>query len=434
MYNNYDKEVGERIYQLAVELFPICRSLTGPGVHQTLNILKREVEELKVYEIPTGTKAFDWTVPQEWSINDAYIMDSEGNRVVDFKKSNLHVISYSIPVDTIMTLEELQPYLHSLPSQPDAIPYLTSYYERRWGFCLSENQRASLKSGMYRVKIDSKLEDGYLRYGEIVLKGKVEEEVFLSTYVCHPSMGNNELSGPTVTIELAKWINSLKERHYTYRIIFIPETIGSILYLSRNLEHLKKNVIAGFNITCCGDNNAYSFMPSRDGTTISDNIARHVLKYMAPDHNKYSFLNRGSDERQYCSPGVDLPVTSIMRSKYHTYPEYHTSKDDLSYISPEGLFGGYNVIKNCISCLEHNVIPNSIITCEPHLSSRGLYPTLSTKNQNQIMSKLMDVIAYSDGKRNFLEIAEIIGWPMWELFEIIDQLREKGIIETKYKN
>ena len=175
-------------------------------------------------------------------------------------------------------------------------------------------------------------------------------------------------------------------------------------------------------------------MPSRDGTTISDNIARHVLKYMAPDHNKYSFLNRGSDERQYCSPGVDLPVTSIMRSKYHTYPEYHTSKDDLSYISPEGLFGGYNVIKNCISCLEHNVIPNSIITCEPHLSSRGLYPTLSTKNQNQIMSKLMDVIAYSDGKRNFLEIAEIIGWPMWELFEIIDQLREKGIIETKYKN
>ena len=434
MYNNYDKEVGERIYQLAVELFPICRSLTGPGVHQTLNILKREVEELKVYEIPTGTKAFDWTVPQEWSINDAYIMDSEGNRVVDFKKSNLHVISYSIPVDTIMTLEELQPYLHSLPSQPDAIPYLTSYYERRWGFCLSENQRASLKSGMYRVKIDSKLEDGYLRYGEIVLKGKVEEEVFLSTYVCHPSMGNNELSGPTVTIELAKWINSLKERHYTYRIIFIPETIGSILYLSRNLEHLKKNVIAGFNITCCGDNNAYSFMPSRDGTTISDNIARHVLKYMAPDHNKYSFLNRGSDERQYCSPGVDLPVTSVMRSKYHTYPEYHTSKDDLSYISPEGLFGGYNVIKNCISCLEHNVIPNSIITCEPHLSSRGLYPTLSTKNQNQIMSKLMDVIAYSDGKRNFLEIAEIIGWPMWELFEIIDQLREKGIIETKYKN
>ena len=434
MYNNYDKEVGERIYQLAVELFPICRSLTGPGVHQTLNILKREVEELKVYEIPTGTKAFDWTVPQEWSINDAYIMDSEGNRVVDFKKSNLHVISYSIPVDTTMTLEELQPYLHSLPSQPDAIPYLTSYYERRWGFCLSENQRASLKSGMYRVKIDSKLEDGYLRYGEIVLKGKVEEEVFLSTYVCHPSMGNNELSGPTVTIELAKWINSLKERHYTYRIIFIPETIGSILYLSRNLEHLKKNVIAGFNITCCGDNNAYSFMPSRDGNTISDNIARHVLKYMAPDHNKYSFLNRGSDERQYCSPGVDLPVTSVMRSKYHTYPEYHTSKDDLSYISPEGLFGGYNVIKNCISCLEHNVIPNSIITCEPHLSSRGLYPTLSTKNQNQIMSKLMDVIAYSDGKRNFLEIAEIIGWPMWELFEIIDQLREKGIIETKYKN
>lgn len=434
MYNNYDKEVGERIYQLAVELFPICRSLTGPGVHQTLNILKREVEELKVYEIPTGTKAFDWTVPQEWSINDAYIMDSEGNRVVDFKKSNLHVISYSIPVDTIMTLEELQPYLHSLPSQPDAIPYLTSYYERRWGFCLSENQRASLKSGMYRVKIDSKLEDGYLRYGEIVLKGKVEEEVFLSTYVCHPSMGNNELSGPTVTIELAKWIKSLKKRHYTYRIIFIPETIGSILYLSRNLEHLKKNVIAGFNITCCGDNNAYSFMPSRDGTTISDNIARHVLKYMAPDYNKYSFLNRGSDERQYCSPGVDLPVTSIMRSKYHTYPEYHTSKDDLSYISPEGLFGGYNVIKNCISCLEHNVIPNSIITCEPHLSSRGLYPTLSTKNQNQIMSKLMDVIAYSDGKRNFLEIAEIIGWPMWELFEIIDQLREKGIIETKYKN
>lgn len=431
--NQTEIQIGKAIYDLAVELFPITRSITGNGVRETLKIIQRELPELKIHEVPSGVKAFDWTVPPEWNIRDAYIIDPDGTKIVDFKQSNLHVISYSTPIDTILSLEELQNHLHSLPDQPDAIPYLTSYYQRSWGFCITHNQRQVLNPGNYRVKIDSIIEEGFLTYGEVVLPGETDEEVLLSTYICHPSMGNNELSGPTVTTHLAKWLKVIKKRRYTYRLIFIPETIGSIVYLSRNLDHLKSCVVAGFNVTCVGDDRAYSYLPSRAGNTLADRIALHTLKHRAPEFVSYTFLDRGSDERQYCSPGVDLPVASVMRTKYHAYTEYHTSKDDLTLISPQGLYGGYNVIRHCLQCLERNEILKCTVLCEPQLSHRGLYPTLSTKDQTVTVSKMMDLIAYSDGKNDLLAIAEAIKLPMWELFDTVDMLKEQNILIPNYK-
>jgi aminopeptidase-like protein len=432
--NPTETQIGTSIYGLATELFPIARSITGDGVRETLKILQREISELEIHEVPSGTKAFDWTVPLEWNIHDAYIVDPDGAKIVDFKLCNLHVVSYSIPVDIILPLEELQNYLHSLPEQPDAIPYLTSYYKKSWGFCITHNQRQSLKPGNYRVVIDSILEEGFLTYGEVILPGESTDEIFLSTYICHPSMGNNELSGPSVTTYLAKWLRGMTDRRYTYRLIFIPETIGSIVYLSRNLDRLKNCVVAGFNVTCIGDDRSYSYLPSRAGDTLADRVARHTLKHLAPDFVSYSFLERGSDERQYCSPGIDLPVASVMRTKYHTYPEYHTSKDDLSVISPRGLFGGYQAIMRCIQCLEENEILKSVVLCEPQLSPRGLYPTLSTKNQTATVAKMMDIIAYSDGEHDLLSIAEVIKLPMWELLDTVNVLKGQGILVSSLKN
>ncbi|PQO33490.1 aminopeptidase [Blastopirellula marina] len=420
---------GDLIYQLAEQLFPICRSITGNGVRETLGILQQEIPELQVHEIPTGTPCFDWTIPKEWNIRDAWICDPSGEKIVDFKRSNLHVMGYSVPVDQRMSLDELQSHLYSVPEQPNAIPYVTSYYKERWGFCLTDHQRKGLKPGEYHVKIDSELTQGSLSYGEISLPGSSDQEVFLSTYVCHPSMGNNELSGPCVATFLAKWIKELHSRRYRYRIVFIPETIGSIAYLSLHKEEMQKGVIAGFNISCVGDNRDYSFLPSRAGNTVADRVGQHVLRHMAPDYKQYTFLDRGSDERQYCSPGIDLPVASVMRTKYGMYPEYHTSLDDLSLISPEGLFGGYMALIRCLEVLEQDCVPKATTPCEPQLGKRGLYPDLSMKGSANHVRQMMNLLAYSDGTKSLLEIGEIIDAPAWELRKHVDNLAAEGLLE-----
>lgn len=395
-------KIGSNIYALARRLFPICRSITGDGVRQTMAIIQEELPKLTIHEIPSGTQCFDWQIPPEWNIRDAYIANMDGLRIVDFKASNLHVMGYSAPVDREIELAELQEHLHSLPARPDSIPYVTSYYEERWGFCLTHRQRENLEPGKFRVVIDSSLAPGHLTYGELVIPGTTKDEVLVSTYVCHPSMGNNELSGPTVSTYLAKFVADLPDRRFTYRFVFIPETIGSIAYLSRNLEHLKSTVKAGFVVTCVGDDKCYSHLPSRSGDTIADKVARHVLKHTDSEYLNYSFLERGSDERQYCAPGVDLPMTSLMRSKYGTYPEYHTSDDNLDFISPEGLGGAYRALSRCFECLERNEFLSTTILCEPQLGRRGLYPTLSTGNHAKSVRRMMDLIAYCDGTRSLL--------------------------------
>lgn len=419
---------GQHIYKLCQELYPICRSITGNGLRASLSIIKKIIPELQIIEVPTGTKCFDWEVPKEWNIKSAYIITPSGKKICDLAVNNLHIMGYSTPVNTIISLDELQKHLYSLPEQPHAIPYITSYYKERWGFCITHNERDTLEPGEYQVFIDSELSDGSLTYGELILPGTSDEEVFLSSYLCHPSMANNELSGPTVTTFLAKWIDELRNRKYTYRIIIIPETIGSITYLSKNYKKMRKKTIAGFNITCIGDDNAYSYLPSRQGNTLSDTVAQHVLKKMHPEFVSYSFLDRGSDERQYCSPGMNLPVCSIMRTKYGCYPEYHTSLDDLNFISPAGLNGGYSVLQKIIECIEMNETLTSSALCEPQLGKRGLYPTISTKETRAQVCDMMDFIAYCDGTLSNIEIAELINVPLWELKNLIIRLKEESIL------
>jgi len=282
--------IGSEIYKFAKDLWPINRSITGKGVRETLQKVSKHLSKLEIKSVPSGTKVFDWTVPKEWDVKEAYIITPSGTKICDFSQNNLHLIGYSIPFEGEISFEELKAHLHTLPDQPNAIPYVTSYYEERWGFCLSQEQFNTLKRGTYKVVIRSRLFKGELNYGELLIKGKSDKEIFLSTYICHPSMANNELSGPTVVTFLAKWLQEVNKTDFSYRIIFIPETIGSITYLSKNYKDMKNKIFAGFNVSCVGDDRAYSYLPSRNGKTISDMIAKHVFKWIDPNFNKYTWL------------------------------------------------------------------------------------------------------------------------------------------------
>jgi len=423
--------LGTQMYEWAKDLFPINRSLTGEGVRQTLQYLKQIVPELKIHSIESGKKVFDWEIPLEWNVNDAYILDEQGNKIADFKKNNLHLVGYSIPVNKIIGLDELQKNLYSLEEQPEAISYITSYYNLHWGFCISHNERKLLKPGNYKVFIDSSHTKGSLNYGEIILKGREEKEILLSTYICHPSMANNELSGPVVTIALAKWLTALKNRRYTYRIVFLPETIGSIAYIHKNLAQLKANTLGGFVITCVGDNNNYSLLESRDNNAVFDKVTQHVLKYHTGDNYKrFSFLERGSDERQYSSIGIDIPMVSLMRTKYGEYKEYHTSLDNLDFISQEGLSGGYAVHEKAINILENNLCYKTTVLCEPQLGKRGLYPLLGTKNSQKEVRLMMNILAYADGKTDLLSLAEKIEQDFFDCLPVAKKLLEHQLLIT----
>ena len=421
-------DVGYEMHELGKRLFPICRSLTGDGVRITLQILKEELPELTILSVPSRTKVFDWVVPDEWNIEDAYIIGPSGNKIIDFKNSNLHVVGYSEPVDVTLKLEELLKHIHTLPEQPTAIPYITSYYSRYWGFCITQEQKDKLKQGKYRAVIKSTLEPGELNYGEVVIPGDSDKEILISTYVCHPSMANNELSGPLVTTYIVKWLKLLKSRKYTYRIVFVPETIGSIVYINKHLEHLKENVVAGFNLTCIGDERAYSYLPSKKGNTIADRAAKHALHHLDSEFKVYTWKDRGSDERQYCSQGVDLPIASIMRTKYGEYPEYHTSLDNFDLVTPNGLRGGFEAVKRAIDILETNEYPKMKFPCEPQLGKRGLYPQISTPDTKHLMANMMDVISYCNGENSLMDISEYLSLSFYSVRDIYSTLLENDLL------
>ena len=355
---------------------PLDNGYFKPVLEKMFDEYKKLIPDLKVYSVKSGEKYYDWIIPDEWHPKKAWIKNNNGDLILDFKNNNLHLIGYSKSVDKWVDLSELDKHLYSLPKQPNAIPYVTSYYKKQWGFCIRDKDRKKLKKTKYHVYIDADLKPGVLNYGEIIIKGKTNKEVFLSTYICHPSLANNELSGPVVATALARWIKKLKNKKYTYRIVFIPETIGSIVYLSKNLKKLKKNIIAGYNITCVGDDRCYSYLPSRNGKTLSDKVALHVLKHTDPEFKRYTWLDRGGDERQYCAPGVDLPIASITRSKFGEYSEYHTSMDNLELVTPTGLEGGYIILRKVLEIIEQNISLKTTMYGEPQLSKRNLYPSM----------------------------------------------------------
>ncbi|WP_198553765.1 DUF4910 domain-containing protein [Tenacibaculum sp. Bg11-29] len=427
--NTKQIEIGDLMYKWATDLFPINRSLTGEGVRETLRYIKNVLPELTVKSIASGEQVFDWEIPNEWNVKDAYIETPQGKKIANFKENNLHLMGYSIPINETVSLDDLQLHLHTIKEMPNAIPYVTSYYNENWGFCISENERLQLKEGDYKIVIDSKLEKGELNYAEIILPGTESKEILISTYICHPSMANNELSGPVVTMQLVKWLKEQDQLRYTYRIVFVPETIGSVAYISENFKSLKENVLGGFVVTCVGDDNNFSILTSKWGNSLFDKIGLNVLKNHTNDNFKmYSFLERGSDERQYSSVGVDLPIINLMRSKYGEYKEYHTSLDNLNYISPKGLLGGYEIHRKSIYLLENNYKYKVALPCEPQLGKRGLYPNISTIDTQKKIEVMMNIIAYSDGEKDLIDVANIIEADGGKCISIIKQLMVAKVI------
>jgi len=419
------------MHALARELFPFPRSLTGDGVRQTLSVLARELPGLVIHEVPSGTPAFDWTVPEEWNIHGASIVDPDGQVVIDFADSNLHVVSYSEPIDAVMDRAALDEHLHSDPELPAAIPYVTAYYHRTWGFCLRDDQRRTLPDGDYRVRIDSRLEPGTLSYGELVLPGASSAEVFLSTYICHPSLANNELSGPVVLTAIAKWLQQKRCRRFTYRLVFIPESIGALVYSSLHLRNLQEHVVAGINLTCIGDDGDYSFLASRQGNSPIDRIGRRVVRN-TPQPVEYSYLDRASDERTYAAPGIDLPLISLMRTKYGKYRGYHSSMDDLSLVTPTGFQGGFDLVQDTLEQLEKSRYFLTTVRGEPQLGRRGLYHTMHARTVADEVLLRTHILTYSDGVHSTLDIAEMTGHELDLIEELVDELCEHGLlVETE---
>ena len=414
----------------AKKLFPICRSLTGDGTRSTLKYFEKYHPEFNRLTFKSGTKVFDWQVPKEWNIKDAYLEHIEsGKRFAQFKKSNLHIVGYSVPIDEIMSFEEIESKIFTQEEQPDCIPYVTSYYNKNWGFCMSEIEKESMPKGKYRVFIDSTLEDGKLDMSHAILKGNIEKEIFFSSYICHPSMANNELSGPVVLNAILDYIKqNYPKNKFTYRFVLLPETIGSIAYLSLFSEKMKENIISGFNLSCIGDEKAYSYVQSPYGNTMADKALLSALRFKDNFHI-YDFLERGSDERQYCSPGIELPVCTFCRSKFGKYDEYHTSADNFKLVTENGLQGSLNVMKDIVDAFETCLYPKVTVPCEPQLGKRGLYPNISKKiNGKRPAETRMNILAYCNGRNSVFDIDSILNIRLVEVVEEIKLLLSSNLI------
>lgn len=412
------------------ELWPICRSITGNGLRESFAILSKLIP-LNITEVKTGTNVFDWTIPKEWNIKDAYIITPSGEKIADFNQNNLHVVGYSIPVNKEITYDELIGHLHTLPRLPNAIPYVTSYYKEKWGFCLSQNEFDRLpKSGKYKVFIDSELTNGSLTYGDFLLKGETEDEILISSYLCHPSMANNELSGPLTLSFLYQLVAGIPNRKYSYRFVLVPETIGTIAYLSDHKGELLKHVKGGFVLTCCGTNKPFVYKRSRQETSLTDIIAEHVLRNSSKEYSLIDFDPIGSDERQYCSPGFNLAIGSLMRSKYHEYEEYHTSLDNKSLISFEAIKESVEMYFQMIEAFElnHNYV-NSVMFCEPNMGKRNLYEDLSgALVMPDKLATRMRLLNYMDGKNSLIGFCNKYNVNILDLRSEIELLLSKKVL------
>lgn len=424
------QDAGQAMHQLIGELYPICRSITGNGVRETLKILQKHIP-LEIREVPTGTEVFDWTVPKEWNIRDAYIKDSTGHKIIDFQASNLHVVNYSTPIAQTLSLEALKPHLFTAPETPDWIPYRTSYYKENWGFCLSHTQFLSLQDGKYEVYIDSSLEAGHLTYGEYYLPGETEAEILVSCHVCHPSLADDNLSGIAVSTFLAKAL-AQTSRRYSYRFLFIPGTIGSITWLALN-EAKAPNIKHGFVLTCVGDAGNATYKKSRRGDAEIDRAFVHVLNHINADYELIDFFPYGYDERQYCSPGFNLAVGCFMRSQHGQFPEYHTSADNLTFVQPQALKNSLEICQAVVQVLEGNQIyVNQKPKCEPRLGKRGLYRGIGGEKDGGINEMaLLWVLNLADGTRTVLEIAERSGMPFAIVLRAIEALLQTDLLKEQ---
>ena len=414
--------------KLIEELYPICRSITGNGVRETLSILEKHFP-LEIYEVASGKKVFDWEVPEEWNISDGYIECPDGNKIANFHDNNLHVMSYSQRVNATMSLEELKDHIHTLPDHPNWIPYRTMYYDRSWAFCLSQNVLDSLPKGMYRAFIDASHTKGSLSYAEAVFPGTSGKEVLFSTYVCHPSMCNDNLSSVSIVASLAKYISKKSSLEHTYRFIFVPETIGAITWLSQN-QKLFRKIIAGVNFSCTGNEGTLTFKKSRRENSLADIMMSNTLKEIGYDHDIVDFSPLGSDERQYCSQGINLPMVTLMRSPPGKFDEYHTSADNMDIISEKSLDEVYQACVSFIENLEKNkTYINMYGKCEPQLGKRGLYRKVGGQRTNETSQKAIKwVLSYSDGKHDLLEISNKSGICINDLHDAAKALEDKSII------